>query len=166
MFLKVPGWHHGPPPDLGEPSAEGRGRDATRVLAVPLEAVSVHVVWVGGPAPGPLAGGHHGCSTSMSPLRVDCLLLRPLSHSQTLTALCSPSPRPAWTALLFSAFTGKVETRGRGHRPGQASRQPRPSRYSGVPRPRKQRAGCVFHSPGRRVPDSFVFLRSRCSYTT
>lgn len=35
MFLKVPGWHHGPPPDLGEPSAEGRGRDAMRVLAVP-----------------------------------------------------------------------------------------------------------------------------------
>lgn len=52
VFLKVPGWTPWPPPDLGEPSAEGRGRDATRVLAVPLEAVSVHVVWVGWPSPG------------------------------------------------------------------------------------------------------------------
>lgn len=40
------------PPDLGEPSADSQGRDATRVLAVPLEAVSVHVVWVGWSSPG------------------------------------------------------------------------------------------------------------------
>lgn len=125
VFLKVPGWAQWAPP-------RPRGSRAQRA-----RAVTPHVCWrcpwrpclcmwfgSGGPAPGLWL-----VTTKCAVLR--CRLFGsivsffvPLSHSQTLTALCSPSPRPAWMALLFSAFTEKVETRGLGHRQGQASRQP------------------------------------------
>lgn len=91
----------------------------------------------GGPAPGPLAGAHQVCRTSVSPLRVDCLLLRTPVTFADLDSSVQPVSAPAWTALLFSAFTEKVETRGLGRRQRQASASPRPSRYSGVTRPRK-----------------------------
>ncbi|KAF6339703.1 hypothetical protein mRhiFer1_007990 [Rhinolophus ferrumequinum] len=68
----------------------------------------------GGPAPGPLAGDHQVSSISMSPLRVDCLLLRTPVTFADLDSSVQPVSAPRLDGPLVLSLHGESGDQGPG----------------------------------------------------